>query len=543
MGGIGKVTQNMYLYEYGNEILIVDCGIGFPDQYMPGVDTIIPDINYLLRRLDEGKKIVGMVLSHGHDDHIAALPYVLPDLPDFPIYASALTARFADDRVKDKKVSKEVISLKDLQKKQIGSHFSVTLLAVTHSVPDAKHILIDTPVGVIYHGSDFKLDANPIDGILTDEKTITDAGKKGVLAMLIDCLRVEKDEWIKSESTTGPAIASTIQNVRGRIYITLMSSHIHRIQQCIDLAVKMNRKVVLVGMSVEKNVRAVMDLNKLKVPNNILVKRKHINQHKDSDLLVIIAGSQGQEGSSLVRAVYGEHTIQIKPQDIVVFSARAIPGNEVPYYAAIDELSRNGIEVIYPDIAPDIHQSGHASKAELEHIVSLVKPKFVMPIGGADRHRTRFKTKVAEPLGYKKDQILVPKYGQVLEYDQGKFSVVKKINLKPRTVDGLGIGDVGPTVLQDRLALSEAGMIVVVIPRFKGKIDYTKINIISRGFVFMREAESVIEFIKQTTEEIIKKAGKQNDNELRRLIKVRLSKKLFKVIQRNPVIVPAFINL
>ncbi len=545
LGGMGKVTQNMYVYEYENEILIVDCGFGFPDSYMPGVDVLIPDITYLTEALSSGKKIVGMILTHGHDDHIGALPYLLPELPEFPIYASPLTAGFAKNRMKDGSVERAITVINDNHSFEISQHFSAQSFAMTHSVPDTRHYAIRTPEGIIYHGSDFKLDPSPVDGVLPDFEHISQVASEGVLCMLIDSLRVERSEWTKSESLTGPVIEKHMINTQGMFIITLMSSHIHRIQQAVNAAEKLGRKVVFVGRSVEQNVEVAVELKKLTISKGMIVDKREINEHRPDTLCVIIAGSQGQEGSSLIRAISGEHPIiQIKPQDKVVFSADVIPGNELNYYGAIDELCRNGIEVIYPDVEPDIHQSGHASAPEQQELLGMVKPKYVMPIGGADRHRVKFFEVVASPLGYDHSRVLLPALGEVMGFSNGQAKVVDVVDLQSRTVDGLGIGDVGPVVLSDRRALSQAGMIVLVLPRLKGQLDLRRVEVVSRGFVFMKEATEVIEFIKKTVAETVAEQGKKvKDDELKRVIERRLSRKLYKVIKREPVIVSVIIDL
>lgn len=544
LGGMGHVTQNMYLYQYEDEILIVDCGIGFPDMYMPGADIIIPDISYLLKQLDAGKEIAGMILSHGHDDHTAALPYLLPDLPDFPIYGSPLTAGFAEQRIKDGKINKKVEVVNDGQQIKVGSHFSFETFSVTHSVPDTKHLLIKTPEGNVYHGTDFKLDANPIDGVLTDYQGITQAGKEGVMLMLLDCLRVERSEWSISESAVGPAIEKEIHNVKGKFIVTLMSSHIHRIQQVVDIAAKHGRKVAFVGRSVEQNVRNALALNKLEIPPKTKINKKHIDRYKPEELLIIIAGSQGQEGSSLTRAVFGEHrAVKINQDDKVLFSADAIPGNEIPYYRAINELARNKIDVVYPDISPNVHQTGHASAPEQQELVSLVKPSFVMPIGGADRHRELFRKRVARKLGYSDHQTLLPESGQILAFENNNWKIEGEIKLNPRIVDGLGVGDVGPVVLSDRRALSEAGMVVVVLPRVKGHFDLKRIEVISRGFVFMKQADEVVGFIHEETVNVIQNTGKDiSDYDLRKKIESRLSRRLYRIIQREPVVMAVIMD-
>jgi ribonuclease J len=547
LGGMGHVTQNMYLYEYNNEILIFDCGIGFPDLYMPGVDILIPDIAYLEKRLEEGATIVGMVLSHGHDDHIAATPYILPDLPKFPIFASPLTAAFAENRMKEMEEPRTVVVLKDKQWLEIGTSFKVMPLAMTHSVPDTKHYIIETPEGRVYHGTDFKLDKDPVDGVLPDYASIEEFGKEGIDLMLMDCLRVEKEEWVKSESACGPAIESNMSDVAGKILVTLMSSHIHRIQQTVDAAVKFGRKVVFVGRSVEQNVEAAVSLGKLQIPEGVAVDKKKIETVKDSNLCVIIAGSQGQEGSSLMRAVYGDHPIiRITGRDRVIFSADAIPGNEIPYYQAVDELFRNGISVVYPSLEPDIHQSGHASAPEQRELLKLVQPKYVMPIGGADRHRVLFKKMVAGQIGFDESKVLIPESGDIIMLHEDKISYPERIVIRGRAVDGLGVGDVGPRVISDRLALGNAGMIVLALPRDNKtkEFDLRRMSVISRGFVYMQEADEVVKFIKDQAANFLSDIhSKMKDGEIRGKLERRISRKLFKVIRREPMVVVAIIDV
>lgn len=546
IGGMGNVTQNMYVYEYEDEMIIFDCGIGFPNQYMPGVDVMIPDITYIVDQIQEGKKIVGMILTHGHDDHIAALPYILPDLPaDFPIYASPLTAGFAENRMKDGGVEREVTVIKDNQLVSLGKHFKFEGFPMTHSVPDTRHFALHTPEGVIYHGPDFKIDLQPVDGVLPDFDTISRLGKEGVLCMLMDCLRVERDGWSKSESACYTALEESMIDVEGKYVMTLMSSHIHRIQQTVNVAAKFGRKVVFIGRSVEQNVDVALRLKKLFIPAGMLVNKRDMGEHPDKELCIIIAGSQGQEGSSLMRAVYGEHPVlQIKPKDRVVFSSDAIPGNEIPYYGAIDELSRNGVHVLYPDIVPDLHQSGHGGAMEQQMMIALVKPKYLFPMGGQDRHREKFHELVAEKMGYRDSQVLIPGEGDIVAFKDGRPEVVDHIQLQPRLVDGLGVGDVGRSVLSDRQSLGREGMIVLVIPKVKGHLDTKNVTVVSRGFVFMKEADEVIEFLKKTTTEIIEELGTDaKEEDIKRTIERRLGRKLYKIIRREPMILPVIIEM
>lgn len=545
LGGMGNVTQNMFVYEFEDEMLIVDCGIGFPDVAMPGVDILIPDTSYILTKLEQGKRIVGMILTHGHDDHIAALPYILPELPDFPIYASPLTASFAENRMHDGGIEKVIEVVNSPEVFKVSEHFSAQAFAMTHSVPDTRHYAIHTPEGVIYHGSDFKLDPAPVDGVLSDFEGITKlAADKGVLCMMIDCLRVERPDWTQSESKVGPVIEEELLSTQGMFIVTLMSSHIHRIQQTADAAVKHGRKIVFVGRSVEQNVEAALQLKKLHISRADLVDKRDIGNFKPNQLCVIIAGSQGQEGSSLMRAIYGDHpVIQIRQQDKVVFSADVIPGNELNFYGAIDELCRNEVQVVYPDISPHLHESGHASAPEQQELLGMVKPKYVMPVGGADRHRYLFTRYVAEKVGFRANQVLIPANGEVLSFRNGEPGVHEALALRPRTVDGLGIGDVGPVVLSDRRTLGQSGIIVLVIPKVKGRLDVKNITVVSRGFVFMKEANEVVDFIKDTTATIVQDAGRDaKEEEIRRMIEKRLARRLYKIIKREPMIVPVIVE-
>lgn len=546
LGGSGTVTQNMYVYEYKNEMLLVDCGIGFPDMYTPGVDVLIPDISYLHDSLKQGKEIVGLILTHGHDDHIAATPYLLPELPEFPIFASPLTAAFAEDRMSESAANtRKITVVKDKEPFKIGTYFEAESLAVTHSVPDTKHYVISTPEGVFYHGTDFKIDPNPIDGVMTDLEHMAQVSKRNIVCALLDCLRVEKSEWVKSESTTGPAIENAMKDVKGKFILTLMSSHIHRIQQAIHAAKVHKRKVVFVGRSVERNVEEALQLKMLEIDKDMLLDKRHIGDVRDSELCVIIAGSQGQEGSSLMRAVYGDHPIiRITEQDKVVFSADAIPGNDVPYFAAIDELCRNGVHVEYPDINKDLHQSGHGSAPEQQEVLRTLKPQFVMPIGGADRHRVKFVDFVAGPCGYSPDKVLIPGNGDVLEFSGGSVSIAEKIDIEPVHVDGLGVGDVGNIVLSDRMILKESGIIVLIIPKLGKELQLDKMEVVSRGFVFMKEADEVVKFIKDTVAQTIAdESNGSQEGQLGRAIERRLGRKLHKIMRRVPMIVPLFIDL
>lgn len=544
LGGMGNVTKNMFAYEYGDEMLLVDCGIGFPERYMLGVDILIPDVSYVQKRMREGVRIVGLCLTHGHDDHIAALPYILPMLGDnFPLYGSPLTGAFAQARMAESEINTHVSNYDDRGPIKLGKHFAVEAIRVTHSVPDARHLAIHTPEGLVYHGSDFKFDMNPVDGVRPDFNTMAVLGREGVLCALVDCLRIERDLWSPSEATVYDRLDAEMRDCSGKILVTLMSSNIHRIQQVIDVAVHHGRKIVFIGRSVEQNASVSEELGLLAIPRGTQVDKKHMEDYKDSQLCVIIAGSQGQQGSSLVRAAFGEHPlITITKKDRVIFSTEPIPGNESNVYDTIDELSRNGIDISYSDIDDGLHVSGHAGKIEQQLLVSLLKPRYVMPIGGTDRHRVQF-SRMAQGLGYDERQVLVPKSGQVVTLAAGKAAYGETLTLKDLMVDGLGVGDVGNIVLSDRKTMAEEGMVVVIVPEQAGEYLFDQIKVVSRGFVFMKGADEMVEAIKEETADVLRTEHDLEEGELKRRIEKRLIKRLDRMIGRTPLVLPVFFSV
>ncbi len=536
---MGNVTKNMFAYEYGDEILLVDCGIGFPESSMLGVDVLIPDISYVQKRIEQGAHIVGMCITHGHDDHIGALPYVIPELPDFPIYASELTAAFAMSRLKDGGTEKEVFVAPYRRIISIGS-FGVEFIHLTHSVPHTTHLAIDTPEGLIYHGSDFKLDLTPVDGKLPDFGAIAAVGERGVLCALIDCLRVERSGWSPSEHVLKETFERELSECEGKFVVTLMSSNLHRIQLLADALAPTGRKLVFVGRSVEQNVEIAQRIGVLTIPKNMIVHKKKMDEYRDSQLCVVVAGSQGQPGSSLVRAIYGEHhSLSIGAKDKVIFATEPIPGNEQNVFEAIDELSRNCIDIAYSDIAPGLHVSGHASSTEQLLMISLLKPKYLLPIGGSDRHRVEF-AKVVSPMGYQNKDVLLPKEGEIIAFDRGEYRRAETIALKSMMVDGLGVGDVGAVVLSDRKRMAEEGMVVVIIPKASGAYDASNIQIVSRGFVFMRQADEIVQAIKEETAKVLSENAELDEGELKHLIEKKISKRMGEMIGRTPLVIPVF---
>lgn len=541
IGGIGNVTKNMYVYEYQGQILIVDCGIGFPDASMLGIDVLIPDVSYLQDKVDQ---IVGMVLTHGHDDHIAGLPYILPQLnASFPIYGSTLTIGLAKDRVRDFALEPNFQLLPEKTFK-LGP-FEITPIKMTHSVPDTRHLVIKTPVATVYHGSDFKFDLNPVDGVIPDFQAIAKAGREGIDLLLSDCLNAENHEFSRSESTLTDLFEREIRGVSGKFIVTVMSSNIHRIQQIIDVAAAHNRKVAFVGRSIEQNVKTAAQLGYLQLSKHIINKRD-INKLPGKNVCVVIAGSQGQEGSSLTRAAQGEHDfVRIEPEDKVVFASEPIPGNENNVYATIDTLGRSGANVTYSDLDPTVHVTGHSSAIEQKLLMALTTPRTVAPIGGTYHHMVQYR-QLARSMGYKDKNILLLENGQIVAMSHQGVVIDGKVDLKNVMVDGLGIGDVGTVVLRDRQRMSEDGILIVIVPieqqtsQVRGEIE-----VISRGFVYMKESEELIEQIKdEAIKSISSFEGYVTDwQALRRKIEKSLEKMIFKTTERHPLIMPVIIEV
>ncbi len=553
LGGFGKVTENIFVYEYlpngdskRSEVLVIDCGMGFPSEEMFGVDLVIPDASYLQKVKD---RIKGIVITHGHEDHFGALAYILPKLQrEIPVFASKWTKALIEDKLQESGISKKVNLLGPEQSLTLGS-FKINPILVTHSIPDTYHLAIETPLGIVYHGSDFKFDWTPIDGKTSEVDKIAGFGRKGILCLLSDCLRSERSGFTPSESTLTEMFERETKGVRGRVFITTMSSNIFRWQQAIDASIRYGRKILLLGMSVEKNIKIARALKYINLNDSWLVDRNRARKIPPEKLTVLIGGSQGQIGSSLERMALGVSKMKIKPGDKVIFSTDTIPGNEPAVYRLIDELTALGAEVSYTAILDDLHVSGHAAAEEIKWLIALTKAKYLVPIGGGFRQMKRYQF-LAQSMGYAKEQILLPRGNKGISlYGHGTAALDFEVSTRPILIDGLGIGDVGNIVLRDRKVLSEEGILVVVIPVDLGKREIVgEPTVISRGFVFVKESGELLGKIKaETTNTFLQYKDRFNTkletNFLREQIQGALEKSLLAATGRQPMILPVIIEV
>lgn len=537
MGGIGRVTKNMFIYEIGDDMIAIDCGIGFAPQAMPGVDILVPDTGYLQERLAQGAKLHGIVLTHGHDDHIAALPYVLREIgEDMPIYGSPLTAEFAMTRMQDQGIEKKVEYF-DQGTIKLGP-FEIETIHITHSVPDTRHLVIRTPEGTFYHGSDFKIDLTPVDGVTSDLQRIAQVGQEGVDCALLDCLRIERRAPTASESVLKESLRREMHGVEGKVFVTLMSSNLHRVQQVIDIAAEYGRNIAFIGRSIEQNVNTAMNMGLLNFPPNTKLNKKNIDSVKDHELCLVVAGSQGQTNSSMVRAVMGEHRhLTIGKQDKVVIASEAIPGNEVNVYSMIDELAEKGIEVAYSDVDDDLHVSGHAGEYEQMLMVHLLKPKFLFPIGGEERHRVRFQKVVGEH-GYDSSQVIMPNYGKAVEFADSHYRYGDYYELRERTVSVEGTSsEVVDSVLSEREILGEQGVVVVSLTKKDGQLDVENMAVEERGLGLVTDEErEVLRVLLVETVQQELKQSKGKSQHVKRKLRQAIRNRIHDESDRDPYV-------
>lgn len=544
LGGLQEIGKNITVFEYDNDIIIVDCGLAFPEDDMLGIDLVIPDISYLIKNMD---KIRGIVLTHGHEDHIGALPYVLKQL-NVPVFGTLLTLGLLENKLKEHGLNK-LVTLHTVvpgEKVKLG-RFQVEFIHTNHSIADAVALAITTPVGVVVHTGDFKIDYTPIDGDVMDLHRFAELGKEGVLLLLSDSTNAERKGFTMSESSVGSVFDDIFSDTPdNRIMVATFSSNIHRIQQIVNSAYKFGRKVAIIGRSMVNAVRTSIELEYLNMPDNTLIDISEIKNYTDDKLVIITTGSQGETMSALSRIASNEHKqVSIRPGDKIIISASSIPGNEKNISNVINELTRKGADVVYEGIA-DIHVSGHARQEELKLMLSLIKPKYFMPVHGEYVHLLSHRD-IAVSLGIPKENIFVMNIGDVLELSKKDAKVNGTVPAGQVLVDGLGVGDVGNIVLRDRKNLSENGLMVVVvtIDSASGTI-LAGPDIISRGFVYVRESEDLMEEARAVINDALIKCEMKHISgwsNIKNIIRDTLKNFLWQKTKRSPMILPIIMEV
>ena len=537
LGGLGEIGKNMTVIRCGDEMIVIDAGLMFPENDMLGVDLVIPDYTYLV---ENQKYLRAIILTHGHEDHIGALPYVLKNI-SVPVYGTKLTLGILEGRLRETGVDSGNLHAVNQGEIIMLGCFSVGFIRVNHSIPDSVGLSIKTPLGMIVHTGDFKFDNTPIDGKMSDFRRLSDLGNKGVLVMMADSTNAEREGHTPSERTVGIAFNREFQNAPGRIIVATFSSNVHRIQQVIDTAVKYRRRVAILGRSMVNVVNISLELGYIHAPEGTIIDVEDIMNYPANKIVIITTGSQGEPMSALTRMALSDHRqVDIMQGDTVIISATPIPGNEKLVAKTVDNLMRLGANVIYSRNA-GIHVSGHASREELKLMHNLIKPKFFIPVHG-ELHHLYAHAKLAEELGMAKERIFVGENGYIFEFTRDRGKIVGRINWGVIMVDGLGVGDVGNIVLRDRRQLSQDGILIVVVTinRENGRIVAGP-DIVSRGFVYVRESEELMDGAKNKVLQALKHCTDEKIFDwttLKMNIKDALAQYLFEQTRRRPMILP-----
>jgi len=543
LGGLHEIGKNITVFEYGNDIVLVDCGVAFPEDDMLGIDLVIPDFTYLVKNKE---KIRGLVVTHGHEDHIGSIPYLLKEI-NIPIYATKLTAGLIENKLEEHnlKASTKLNVVKQGQTIVLGK-MRVEFIRSCHSIPDSVALAIHTPVGTVVHTGDFKIDYTPIGEEPNDLGRLAELGNKGVLALLSDSTNAERKGFTMSESSVGEVFEKLFLNCTKRIIVATFASNVHRIQQIVDLAVKNNRKIAVCGRSMIKVIETAMELGYIDVPKNVFIDIDLIKNYPDNQLVIITTGSQGEPMSALTRMANGEHKkVTLTANDLVIISANPIPGNEKYISKVIDELMQIGTEVIYSSLA-DIHVSGHACQEEQKLMLTLVKPKFFIPVHGEYRQLVAHK-ETAKKLGYDPKNIPLMTNGRVLELNENEAKLTTTVPFGKVMVDGLGVGDVGNIVLRDRQHLSQDGLIIVVLTMDSSTGEVIAgPDMISRGFVYVRESENLMDDVKALIAMKVNEcvnSGISDWATIKSIIKDNLREYIYRETKRNPMILPIIMEV
>ncbi|AKG35162.1 ribonuclease J [Paenibacillus durus] len=545
LGGVGEIGKNMYVVQYGSDIVVVDSGLKFPEEDMLGIDIVIPDISYLTENRD---KVKGIVLTHGHEDHIGGLPYVLKHL-NVPVYGTKLTLGLVENKLKEANLlgeTKRILINEDSEIK-LGSSLVVTFFRTNHSIPDSVGVCIETPEGNVVHTGDFKFDHTPVNGQFANLHRMAEIGQRGVLALLSDSTNAEKPGFTPSEKNVGIVLEDIFRKAEQRVVVATFASNVHRIQQVVDAAVQTGRKITVIGRSMVNVVSIASELGYLHMPDGMLIEPEEMNRMAANRVVVLCTGSQGEPMSALTRMARSSHRkVDILPGDTVIIAATPVPGNEKYIGRTIDELFRLGADVIYSGSNSGVHVSGHGSQEELKLMLNLMKPKFFIPIHGEYRMQRRHAL-LAKSVGVDPDNIFITELGEVVEIQGGSARKAGKVTSGNVLIDGLGVGDVGNIVLRDRKLLSQDGILVVVVTLSKqnGAI-VSGPDIISRGFVYVRESEGLLDEANRIVSSTLQRLMSEKVNEwasLKTSVKDALGRFLYEQTRRRPMILPIIMEV
>ena len=538
LGGLGEIGKNLTVFEYGNEIIVLDCGMAFPDEDMPGVDAVIPDITYLLKNQD---KVKALFITHGHEDHIGCIPYFLNEI-NVPVYGTRMAIGLIEQKLKEfgrLSVSKlNRVNAGDVI--NVSKNFSVEFLRVNHSISDAAGVAIKTPAGVIVHTGDFKIDCTPIQGTMIDLARFGQLGTQGVLALMSDSTNAERPGYTMSESTVGEKFDSIFEKTKKRIIVATFASNVDRVNQIIAAAVKHNRKVAVSGRSMINMIEVATNLGYLEIPKGTLISLDEVRKYNNHQIVIITTGSQGEPMSALTRMAFSDHKkVEITKDDLVIISASPIPGNEKPVSNVINELYHKGAEVIHQSLM-EVHVSGHACREELKIIMGLTKPKYFIPVHGEHRHLLKH-SEIAYSMGIPEEKVFRLENGQVLELDRDEGKVTGTVPAGRVLVDGYGVGDVGNIVLRDRKHLSQYGIIIASITLTPKKKLVAGPDIISRGFVYVRENEDLMEALRQVATDSINDTLRSKNSDwtaIKTNLRSALGDFIYEKTKRKPMILP-----